>query len=149
MTAGSCSRTSTNRRGVFSTRRAGFDSRWSRGRFAIESTLCGCFALFEYHPASHTVDRVFIMRRATVWSQGGMLLLLSACGHLLEDNGTHLAYELEEGAAKLRASDKSDLTVSYETLDGDHDPYYIEITPSFSRTDLEYPGQLPRRVRQE
>jgi hypothetical protein len=44
---------------------------------------------------------------------------------------------LEEGAAKLRASDASELVVPYETLDGGNDPYYIEITPSFTE------GQAP------
>ena len=63
------------------------------------------------------------------------MLLLGGCGHLLEDNGTHLAYALQTGAAKLRASSDSELIIQYETLDRDHDPYYIEITPSFS------PGQ--------
>ena len=61
-----------------------------------------------------------------------MLLFLSGCGNLLEDNGTHLAYVLEKGAAKLRASADAELVVRYETLDAGHDPYYIEITPSFS-----------------
>ena len=60
-----------------------------------------------------------------------MLLLLSACGNLFEDNGTRLAYVLESGAAKLRASADSQLVVKYETLDDGGDPYYIEITPSF------------------
>lgn len=61
-----------------------------------------------------------------------LLLLLSACGNFLEDNGTHLAYALEKGAAQLRASTQPELTVRYETLDGGRDPYYIEITPSFT-----------------
>ena len=61
-----------------------------------------------------------------------LLLLTCACGNLFEDNGTHLAYALEKGAAKLRASNGSVLIVRYETLDGGHDPYYIEITPSFA-----------------
>ena len=61
-----------------------------------------------------------------------LLLLLSACGNFLEDNGTHLAYALEKGAARLRTSSDSELVVQYETLDGGHDPYYIEITPSFT-----------------
>lgn len=60
-----------------------------------------------------------------------LLLLLSACGNFLEDNGTHLAYVLEKGAARLQASNDAELTVRYETLDGRRDPYYIEITPSF------------------
>jgi hypothetical protein len=59
-----------------------------------------------------------------------LLLLLCGCGHFLEDNGVHLASVLEDGAAKLRASDASELVVPYETLDGGNDPYYIEITPS-------------------
>ena len=61
-----------------------------------------------------------------------VLLLLCGCGNFLEDNGTHLAYVLEKGAAQLRASKAPELVVQYATLDGGHDPYYIEITPSFS-----------------
>jgi hypothetical protein len=57
--------------------------------------------------------------------------MLAACGNLFEDNGTHLAYVLEKGAAKLRDSGDPELIVRYETLDGGDDPYYIEITPSF------------------
>jgi hypothetical protein len=77
------------------------------------------------------------MMRASVqwkpsWFAGAVLLLLCGCGNLFEDNGTHLAYALERGAAKLRASSDSQLLVRYETLDGGVDPYYIEITPSFS-----------------
>ena len=60
-----------------------------------------------------------------------VLLLLCACGHVFEDNGTHLAYVLEKAAAKLRVSADAQLVVSYETLDGGRDPYYIEMTPSF------------------
>ena len=59
-------------------------------------------------------------------------MLLSACGNFLQDNGTHLAYALEKGVATLRTSTDSELVVPYETLDGGHDPYYIEITPSFT-----------------
>ena len=74
-----------------------------------------------------------ISRGETAWSFGAvLLLLLSACGNFLEDNGTHLAYALENGAATLRTSSGSELVVRYETLDGGHDPYYIEITPSFT-----------------
>jgi hypothetical protein len=66
------------------------------------------------------------------WSlPAGLLLLLSACGNLFEDNGTHLAYTLEKGVAQLRASAEPELVVRYQTLDGGADPYYIEITPSF------------------
>ena len=60
------------------------------------------------------------------------LLLLAGCGNVLQDNGTHLAYALEKGAAELRASPQTELVVRYETLDGGHDPYYIELTPSFT-----------------
>jgi len=59
-----------------------------------------------------------------------LLLLLCGCGHLFEDNGVHLAAVLEDGAAKLRASDASEIVVQYETLDGGTDPYYIEMVPS-------------------
>ena len=69
--------------------------------------------------------------RELPWSAGAALLLLSGCGSLFQDNGTHLAYVLESGAAKLRASGDAELVVKYETLDGGHDPYYIEMTPSF------------------
>jgi len=68
-----------------------------------------------------------------------LLLLLPACGNLLEDNGTHLAYVLEKGVRTLRSSNGAELVVRYDTLDGGHDPYYIEITPSFvagRRTDV-------------
>ena len=59
-----------------------------------------------------------------------LILLLAGCGHFLEDNGVHLAYVLEDGAARLHGSDAAELVVRYETLDGGTDPYYIEITPS-------------------
>jgi hypothetical protein len=42
---------------------------------------------------------------------------------------------LEKGVATLRASSDRELVIRYETLDGGRDPYYIEITPTFS------PGQ--------
>jgi hypothetical protein len=78
-----------------------------------------------------------VLSRRVAWSSGvALLLLVSGCGSLLEDNGTHLAYALERGAATLRASTESQLVVRYETLDGGHDRYYIEITPSFN------PGQV-------
>jgi hypothetical protein len=73
------------------------------------------------------------VRGMTAWSwPAALLLVLSGCGHFLEDNGTHLAYALEKGAAQLRASPDSRRIVRYETLDGGNDPYYIEITPSFT-----------------
>jgi hypothetical protein len=73
-----------------------------------------------------------VLSGQTAWSLSAtLLLLLSACGNFLEDNGTHLAYALEKGAARLRASTEPELTVRYETLDGGRDRYYIEITPSF------------------
>ena len=59
-----------------------------------------------------------------------MLLSTSGCGSLFEDNGTHLAYKLEKGAAELQGSNASELVVRYETLDKLEEPYYVEITPS-------------------
>jgi hypothetical protein len=47
-----------------------------------------------------------------------------------EDNGTHLAYALEKGARRLRASTDREVVVHYETLDGPSQSYYVEITPS-------------------
>ena len=61
-----------------------------------------------------------------------MLLSTSGCGSLFEDNGTHLAYKLEKGAAELQGSNASELVVRYETLDKLEEPYYIEITPSIT-----------------
>jgi len=59
------------------------------------------------------------------------LLLLSGCGKLLEDNGTHLAFAIEKEAVKLRRSSANTSIVHYETLDDAKEPYYVEITPSF------------------
>jgi hypothetical protein len=61
-----------------------------------------------------------------------VLLSVSGCGNVLEDNGTHLAYTLEKGARDLRASNASELSVRYDTLDSIKEPYYIEITPSIA-----------------
>jgi hypothetical protein len=77
------------------------------------------------------MTRLAGVRRKSLWSTGAVLCLLSGCGNLFQDNGTHLAYAIESGAATLRASTDSQLVVRYETLDGGNDPYYIEITPSF------------------
>ena len=62
-------------------------------------------------------------------------LVLSGCARLLSDNGVELAGVLEDGATKLRSANASELTVRYETLDGGTDPYYVEITPSFTFRD--------------
>ena len=60
------------------------------------------------------------------------LLLLSGCGKLLEDNGTHLAFAIEKEVSKLRrASGAGGSVVHYETLDDANYPCYVEITPSF------------------
>lgn len=56
----------------------------------------------------------------------------SGCGHPLEDNGTHLAYAMEKGAAQLRESNAFELIVHFDTLDKANQPYYVEITPSLS-----------------
>ena len=72
-------------------------------------------------------------------SGAALLLLLLGCRNFLEDNGTHLASVLEKGVRTLRSSNDAELVVRYDTLDGGHDPYYIEITPSFvagRRTDV-------------
>jgi hypothetical protein len=61
-----------------------------------------------------------------------VLLSLSGCSNLFEDNGTHLAYALEKGAAQLRGSNASELVVRYDTLDKLDEPYYVEITPSLA-----------------
>ena len=70
-------------------------------------------------------------------------VLLAACLHgcnFLEDNGTHLAYALEKGAGKLRASGAQEMVVRYETLDGPAQGYYVEIMssldPSWQRQDV-------------
>jgi hypothetical protein len=61
-----------------------------------------------------------------------LLLAVFGCGNVLEDNGTHLAYALEKGTQQLRASNGTELTVRYATLDGIKAPYYVEITPSIT-----------------
>jgi len=62
------------------------------------------------------------------------LLLLSGCGGIFEDNGTHLAYALEKGANTLQHSDATETIVRYETLDGPNQSYYVEITPSLGES---------------
>jgi hypothetical protein len=70
------------------------------------------------------------LQRSTRCASVLLLAGLSACGNLLQDNGTHLAYALETGADALRRSNLSEWTVRYETLDGPGEPFYVEITPS-------------------
>jgi hypothetical protein len=60
------------------------------------------------------------------------LLSCAGCGNAFEDNGTHLAYTLEQGAQQLRASSAPEFVVKYETLDKPTRPYYVEITPSIA-----------------
>jgi hypothetical protein len=59
-------------------------------------------------------------------------LLLYGCGGAFEDNGTHLAYVLEQASSELRASNASELVVHYHTLDSPKEAYYVEITPSIA-----------------
>jgi len=59
-----------------------------------------------------------------------LLLPLAGCGHFLEDNGTHLAYEIEKGVSQLKASGASELVVHYQTLDSKDKSYDVELTPS-------------------
>ena len=62
--------------------------------------------------------------------------LLSGCG-AFEDNGTRLAYALENAAKELRVSSAAERIVRYETLDGAAQSYYVEITPSFGESGRE------------
>jgi hypothetical protein len=59
-----------------------------------------------------------------------LLFPLAGCGTFLEDNGTHLAYALEKGAGKLKASGANELVVHYTTLDAEDRSYYVELAPS-------------------
>ena len=74
---------------------------------------------------------MFVAVRRALLACGVIVLgaFLHGC-NFLEDNGTHLAYALEKGASKLRASGAPELVVRYETLDGPAQGYYVEITPS-------------------
>lgn len=80
-------------------------------------------------------------RALSVFAMVWLVALLSGCT-AFEDNGTHLAYALEKGAKKLRASSATELVVRYETLDGLNQSYYVELTPSLGE-----PGQEPGRWR--
>jgi len=82
---------------------------------------------------------MFVAVRRALLACGAIVLgaLLHGC-NFLEDNGTHLAYALEKGASKLRASGAPELVVRYETLDGRAQGYYVEITPSL---DPSWPKQ--------
>ena len=74
---------------------------------------------------------MFVPVRRALLACGVIVLgaFLHGC-NFLEDNGTHLAYALEKGAGKLRASGAQEVVVRYETLDGPAQGYYVEITPS-------------------
>jgi hypothetical protein len=71
-----------------------------------------------------------LLQKSLISAVTFVLLSLYGCGGVFEDNGTHLAYELEKGASELRASNASELVVHYKTLDSLKEPYYVEITPS-------------------
>jgi hypothetical protein len=67
-----------------------------------------------------------------VFVRGGLLaatIALSGCT-ILEDNGTHLAFALERGAKKLRASNLSEYVVHYEPLEGINETYEINMIHS-------------------
>ena len=73
------------------------------------------------------------------------LTLLPGCS-LLEDNGTHLAYALERGASKLRASAQEEILVRYETLDDAAEPLVrpaLEIAPGA----VDLPRREPEALR--
>ena len=56
---------------------------------------------------------------------------------LFEDNGTHLAYDLERGATQLRESNATELVVRYVPLGNDDEqPYYVEMTRKRTRESL-------------
>jgi hypothetical protein len=59
----------------------------------------------------------------------------------LEDNATHLAAVLEQGAADLRTSYRSDMVYDYEPLGGLNEDYYIEMVPS-EKSDAPYGGYI-------
>ena len=48
----------------------------------------------------------------------------------LVDNGTHLAYALEQGARELRASDRSEYIVHYKPLGGLDETYEVTMRQS-------------------
>ena len=58
-----------------------------------------------------------------------VILALAACT-IFEDNGTHLAYDLERGAKQLRESAETELVVRYVPLGGPDQAYRIEMTAS-------------------
>src|SRR5476651_1992018 len=72
------------------------------------------------------------MKIPAVFVMGGLFvasLALAGCT-LLEDNGTHLAFALERGAKKLRASDLNEYVVHYEPLEGINETYAIDMVHS-------------------
>lgn len=75
-----------------------------------------------------------ITRRITAFGMVLLLTLFPGCIRIFEDNGTHLAYELEKAAKDLRASDATEIVVRYDTLDAPNQSYYVEITPSIEES---------------
>ncbi len=61
---------------------------------------------------------------------------------VFEDNGTHLAYALEKGAKELRGSDRTELVVHYEPLEGLTDDYEVNIVHANSPTRLDSLGNV-------
>jgi hypothetical protein len=69
-------------------------------------------------------------------------VILSGCS-LMEDNATHLAFELKRGARSLRWSSKTEMIVSYKPLTGIKQSYFVEINPTVppaSSDTIQYGG---------
>jgi len=76
------------------------------------------------------------MRSAAALALSALLAYASGCT-LLEDNGTHLAFDLERGAKQLRDSGDTELLVRYVPLGGEDQAYAIEMTPSVVPTRVD------------
>ncbi len=56
-------------------------------------------------------------------------VIFSGC-NLMEDNATHLAFNLKKGARHLRMSKQTQDTINYQPLTGIVKPYFVEINPT-------------------
>ena len=67
--------------------------------------------------------------RRRAFALSAALALVAGCT-VFEDNGTHLAHDLERGAKQLRESRDTGLVVRYVPLGGADQAYSIEMAPS-------------------